>query len=144
MRIRVSIYLAVQKSFQVTNFFLDYELVTKDNLVTTLSSWGEYFEVSLQIWVGSYGKSWSELLRFTATEKDCCAAGDRIPAIFVNSAGYIHVTSQVGSNGNLATNVNIKLKTWIKVVIKQYPENGKVILHFDSMIFDSPIFLGNL
>ena len=144
MRIRVRIYLAVQKSFQVTNFFLDYELVTKDNLVTTLSSWGEYFEVSLQIWVGSYGKSWSELLRFTATEKDCCAAGDRIPAIFVNSAGYIHVTSQVGSNGNLATNVNIKLKTWIKVVIKQYPENGKVILHFNSMIFDSSIFLGNL
>ena len=144
MRIRVRIYLAVQKSFQVTNFFLDYELVTKDNLVTTLSSWGEYFEVSLQIWVGSYGKSWSELLRFTATEKDCCAAGDRIPAIFVNSAGYIHVTSQVGSNGNLATNVNIKLKTWIKVVIKQYPENGKVILHFDSMIFDSSIFIGNL
>ena len=144
MRIRVSIYLAVQKSFQVTNLFLDYELVTKDNLVTTLSSWGEYFEVSLQIWVGSYGKSWSELLRFTATEKDCCSAGDRIPAIFVNSAGYIHVTSQVGSNGNLATNVNIKLKTWIKVVIKQYPENGKVILHFNSMIFDSSIFLGNL
>ena len=89
MRIRVSIYLAVQKPFQVNNLFLDYELVTKDNLVATLPSWGEYFEVSLQVWVESFrggSDGWSELIRFTATEKDCCSAGDRIPAIFVNSS----------------------------------------------------------
>ena len=103
--------------------------MTKDNLLATLPSWGEYFEVSLQIWVESYKKGWSELLRFTTTEKDYGSAGDRIPAIFVNSAGYIGVRSQVGSNANYATNVNIKLKTWIKLDIKQYLENGKVILH---------------
>ena len=114
---------------------LGYELVTKDNLVATLPSWGEYFEVSLQIWVESFSPSnkngWTELLRFTVSEKDDYndwKAGSRIPAIFVNSAGFIHVTSQVGTNGNFATNVNIKLKTWTKVEIKQYPENGKVIL----------------
>ena len=70
---------------------LDFELVTKDNLVATLPSWGEYFEVSMQIWVESFsGQSdgWSELIRFTATEKDCCSAGDRIPAIFVNSSKF--------------------------------------------------------
>ena len=112
------------------NYILDEEPVTKDNLVATLPSWGEYFEVSLQIWVESHKPGVSELLRFTTTEKDCCSAGDRIPAIFVNSAGYIHVTSQVGTNGNYYQNVNIKLKTWTKVQIKQYPdENGKVILH---------------
>ena len=97
--------------------------------MATLPSWGQYFEVSLKIWVESYKNGWSELLRFTATEKDYGSAGDRIPAIFVNSAGYIGVRSQVGSTENYATNVNIKLKTWIKVDIKQYPENGKVILH---------------
>ena len=109
---------------------LDYELVTKNNLVATLPRWGEYFDVSLKIWVDSFSvtkNSWSELLRFTATEGNCCSAGDRIPAIFVNSAGYIHVTSQVGGNGNFYKNINIKLKTWIKVGIKQYLENGKVI-----------------
>ena len=132
MRTRVSFNLAVQKSFQVNNLFLDYKLVTKDNLVATLPSWGEFFEVSLQIWVKSYKQGWSELLRFTGSETNDYndwKAGSRIPAIFVNSAGYIHVTSQVGTNGNFATNINIKLKTWIKVDIKQYPENGKVILH---------------
>ena len=70
---------------------------------------------------------WTELLRFTATEKNCCSAGDRIPAIFVHSNGYIHVTSQVGTNGNFYQDVNIQLKTWIKVDIRQYPEDGKVI-----------------
>mgnify|MGYP001441944067 FL=1 len=109
---------------------LDFEFVTKNNLVATLPSWGEYFEISLKLWVESFTvtrNSWSELLRFTATENNCCSDGDRIPAIFVNSAGFITVTSQVGSNGNFAKNVNIKLKTWLKVGIKQYPENGKVI-----------------
>ena len=111
--------------------------MTKDNLVATLPSWGQYFEVSLKIWVESFSPSnqygFTELLRFTASEKDNYndwKAGARIPAIFVNSAGYIHVNCQVGTNGNYVKNVNIKLKTWTKVQIKQYPdENGKVILH---------------
>ena len=112
------------------NVILDMEHISKDNLVETLPSWGKYFEVSLKIWVESFSGNndgWSELLRFTATENDWGSAGDRIPAIFVNSAGYIHLTSQVGTNGNFYRNADIKLKTWIKVEIKQYPKNGKVI-----------------
>ena len=107
--------------------------------MATLPSWGKYFETSLQIWVESYTGSnkdgWTELIRFTSTDKDCCSSGDRIPAIFVHSSGYIHVTSQVGTNGNYNKNFNIKLKTWIKVEIKQYPdENGKVALHLNFKI----------
>ena len=109
-------------------FFLDYGLVTKDNLVATLPRWGEYYEVSLKIWVESFGSGWSELLRFTATQTNGGSAGDRIPAIFVNPGGYIQVASQDGTNNNFATNVYIKQKTWTKFDIKQYPdENGKVI-----------------
>ena len=129
-------YIPIQRPLNIINLIPDYELVTKDNLVATLPSWGQYFEVSLKIWVESFSGNkdgWSELLRFTASEKDNWnewKAGARIPAIFVNSAGYIHVASQVGTNGNYVKNVNIKLKTWTKVQIKQYPdENGKVILH---------------
>ena len=106
---------------------LDFEFVTKDNLVATLPSWGEYFEVSLKVWVESFGHGWSELLRFTATDNNCCSPGDRIPAIFVNSDGYISLASQVGTNGNFYKNADINLETWIKVEIKQYPKNGKVI-----------------
>ena len=102
--------------------------VSNDNLVATLPKWGEYFVISLQIWVESHINGWSELLRFTATEKSCCSAGDRIPAFFVTSDGFILVTSHVGTNGNFGTSVKFNLKSWIKVDIRQYPENGKVIL----------------
>ena len=108
----------------VTNKLLDFQHVTKDNHVETLPSWGKYFELSLNIWVDSFSGNddgWSELLRFTATEKDCCAPGDRIPALFVNSNGYIQLISQVGTDGNFFKNVFIKLKKWIKIEIKQYP-----------------------
>ena len=83
----------------------------------------------MELWIESYsgGNSdgWSELLRFTATDKDCCSAGDRIPAIFAHRDGYIHVTSQVG-NANAYKNFNIPTQTWTKVEIKQYIENGEV------------------
>ena len=92
----------------------------------TLPSWGKYFEVSLNIWVDSFSGNedgWSELLRFTATGKDCCSSGDRIPAIFVNSDGYIHLDGYF----HFSKIVYIKLKKWIKLEMRQYPaENGKV------------------
>ena len=112
------------------NSILDYELITKDNLVATLPSWGDQFDVSLELWIESFTPAnhdgWTELLRFTATNKDMGSAGDRIPAIFANKNGNIYVTSQVGTNGNTAKNFNIKTQTWTKVEIKQYRESGKV------------------
>ena len=97
----------------------------------TLPSWGYFWEVSLQIWIESFSglnnQGWSEVFRFTVTTQDCCAAGDRIPALFVNKAGFIYATSQVGSNGDFHKSFYISAKTWTKVQIKQYPENGKVI-----------------
>ena len=115
----------------------EYELITKNNLVATLPSWGNDFDISLELWIESltptnkYG--YSELLRFTSTNKDCCSAGDRIPAIFANKNGFIHVTSQIGTNGNAYKNVNIKTKTWTKVEIKQYQENGEVF-HLNNLL----------
>ena len=114
------------------NSILDYELITKDNLVATLPSWGDQFDVSLELWIESFTPSnsngWTELLRFTATNKDMGSAGHRIPAIFAHKDGYIHVVSQIGTNAHATKNFNIKTKTWTKVEIKQYQENGKVHL----------------
>ena len=98
--------------------------------MATLPSWGDYFDISMELWIGSYSgankNGWTELLRFTATNKDMGSAGDRIPAIFAHKDGYIGVRSQVGTNANAAKNFNIKTQTWTKVEIKQYQENGKV------------------
>ena len=106
------------------------EPITANRLVATLPSLGPYFDVSLDVWVDNFQPNpkhhWSELIRFTSTKANCCNPGDRIPAIFVNKAGLIHVTSQVGAAGNYYTDVHIKSKTWVKVEVKQYAENGKV------------------
>ena len=116
--------------------------------MATLTSWGYHFEVSLQLWIetfsGPNNGGWTEIIRFTSTEKDCCSAGDRIPAIFANQAGFIHVTSQVGTNGNYAKNFNIKPKTWTKIEIKQYPENGQVIFLVFLSILSTFIFIGSI
>ena len=99
--------------------------------MATLPSWGYYFEVSLQIWIESFhgpsNHGWTEVFSFTATDRDCCSAGDRIPALFVNEAGFIYASSQVGANGDFHKSFYIGPKTWTKVLIKQYSENGKVI-----------------
>ena len=78
-------------------------------------------------------KEWYELLRFTSTEKECCNPGDRIPTVFLwGYVGYIMIHFQVGDNGNYQyngkdSNTKIQLKTWTKVEIQQYPDNGKVM-----------------
>ena len=74
------------------------------------------------------GPEFYEIVRFTSTENDVGSPGDRIPVIFVNKQGYIHVASQVGVNANFAKNININIKAWIKLEIKQYKENGEVLM----------------
>ena len=110
----------------------------RNNLVATLPSWGGYYEVSFQMWVESFTsglprtRGWAELLRFTTSEAEAgkdMLPGTRIPAVFVNNDGSIGVRSQVGDDVNFAKNIKIDAKTWIQVVIKQYADFGKVILH---------------
>ena len=86
---------------------------------------GHHFEISLQMWIESYSNS--EFLRFTTTENDCCNPGDRIPYIRLYKNGYVHVACHVGENPNFWRNFNLPVKTWINIVVKQYPENGKVV-----------------
>ena len=106
-------------------------------MVATLPHWGNHFDISLELWIESFTPAdkdgWTEILRFTSTNKDKGSAGDRIPAIFANKNGYIHVMSQVGTNATAYKDFNIKTKTWTKVEIKQYQENGKVF-HLNNLL----------
>ena len=124
--------MTFQSGYKYFNLILDYELINKNNLVATLPNWGNHFDISLELWIESFTPAdkdgWTELIRFTSTKEDMGSAGDRIPAIFANKNGYIYVVSQVGTNANAYKNVKIKTKTWTKVEIKQYQENGEVFL----------------
>ena len=108
----------------------NFSMPFANKLVATLPTWGKHFSLSFEMLVEAFHPTagWTQFLRFTSTENNCCRHGDRIPAIFVNNKGkYIHITSQVANNGNYAINKGIKAGTWIKVEIQQHPENGKTM-----------------
>ena len=76
--------------------------------------------------VHSASSVWSSILRFTSTDSDCCNIGDRIPAIFYNSEGYLLIDSAVNEKGNQGVTYDIDLGKWYHIEIVQETENGKV------------------
>ena len=73
---------------------------------------------------------WTNIIHLTATGKNCCGKGDRVPAVWFNSRSTrLHVCSQIDNAGNRCYNSdNIPLNKWTTVVIKQDKDNkGKYI-----------------
>ena len=104
-------------------------------LLTTLPSIGPSYKISFDLFVNSYSGVnlqhgyWAEVLRFTCTNKDCCAPGDRIPIVLTKRDGKIAVSTQIGDKGNEYGLGSLKTKTWTRVDIQQYLQNGKVKLY---------------
>ena len=107
--------------------------VDHSNLVGTISTWGPAFKVEFSLYINSFdgpnlknGKV-AELLRFTSGDGNCCAVGDRVPAIFTDKRGFIQVATQIGTHGNKWKNVNLNEKTWYRVeLVQQVFSNNKV------------------
>ena len=76
--------------------------------------------------VNSAGKGWSSIIRFTSTDNNCCNHGDRVPAVFYNSDGFLYITSSVNDIGNYGFYYDIDLKKWYHIEIVQANENGEV------------------
>ena len=101
--------------------------VKKNQEIGTIASWGPTFRVAVDIIVHSAVPGWSSIFRFTSTPDSDRVMGRRIPAIFYNSKGFLHITSGVDNNANYAVNFNIDLKKWYHIEIAQTKKNGKVI-----------------
>ena len=52
----------------------------------------------------------------------------RIPAIFFNRNGYLHITSSVNGNRNYYYDHKLKLQKWYKIIIEQVSLAKKVQL----------------
>ena len=115
--------------------------IVHNNLVASLPVWGPSYRLTLSVYINSFnGKNlrqgkWAELLRVTRTNNNCCAIGDRIPAIFINKGGFIQVGTQIGTAGNKWKNVNLNEKRWYKLDIIQYQWNNKVGKLFGCLKF---------
>ena len=114
--------------------FIEQEVVNEDRLVAHLTEWGPAYQVSLEMKINSFPQSeWAEVLRVTSTYGDAGSVGDRIPAIFANKAGFIHICTQVGTNANWCKNFNMSLGTWYMLELNQNKEDTKVIGTITSM-----------
>ena len=100
---------------------------TQNNLLDTLPFWGPHFEISFDLWVESFESSsdggWSEFLRFTATDTNCCDEGDRLPAFQANLDGFIYIITQIGESTNAYERFEFTPKTWRSLRVKQYLNN---------------------
>ena len=106
--------------------------ISQGNLVTTLPTWGPSYRITFELYINSFDGAnlkngrLAELLRLTSTDGNCCAIGDRIPAIFTDKGGFIQVGTQIGNMGNKWKNVNLNEKTWYRLDLMQYTWNNKV------------------
>ena len=51
--------------------------------------------------------------------------GDRIPAIFTNKHGYVHISMAIGNNGNTYKDLRLSEKRWYKIELEQRYEPTK-------------------
>ena len=109
--------------------FIEQEVVYQDRLVAQLTEWGPAYQLSLEVKINSFPQqsNWSEVLRVSSTYRDAGSVGDRIPAIFANKAGFIHICTQVGTDANWCKNFNISQGRWYMLELGQNKENTKVI-----------------
>ena len=68
-------------------------------------------------------------LTFTATDLNCCDIGDRIPAFFTNSGGFLQLAMQINDNGNvIKSSPKLEENVWYKLEVEQLIQNNQAIL----------------
>ena len=112
------------------------------NLVGTISTWGPAFKVEFDLYINSFdgpnlknGK-FAELLRLTSRDGNCCAVGDRIPAIFTDKRGFIQVATHIGNAGNKVKIVNLNKKTWYRVELVQRVFSNKKVTYTLQRVYE--------
>merc|ERR1712227_494473 len=104
--------------------------VQDEKLLLTLSSWGPTFKISFELKILSFANcnplGMANYLTFTATDNDCCDLGDRIPAFFTNSGGFLQLAMQINDNGNLVkSSPKLEENIWYNLEVEQFVENNK-------------------
>ena len=110
----------------ICNLFVNYIKVfhssESPNLIDTLSTWGPEYKVSLELKVNSFptpAEGWAEVLRFT----DSDTLDIRVPAMFLNSAGFLEINPFHGGSVN-RTYPGVEI--WHTYEMIQYFEENKV------------------
>ena len=105
---------------------MDDEIKIKEsNLIGIVPSWGPTFKINFELKILSFANcnpdKMANYLTFTSSDNDCCDIGDRIPAFFTNSEGFLQLAMQIGQNGNyVAKSPKLEENVWYKVEVEQF------------------------
>ena len=63
---------------------------SKNYQLGTFDRWGPFFEISFKVKISHLKKGiWTEILRFTAKDGDCCLIGQRLPVILTSKSSIL-------------------------------------------------------
>ena len=119
-------------------------ILSKDNEITSIPTWGPEYVVSMELFVDSWGPQ-STILLFRALDGDCCTVGHRVPAIWANAPGVrslhtgtdeqttsthsLHVGTNIGADPNHWVNVDVgDERRWFTLTISQTLKNVSFLL----------------
>jgi len=107
----------------------DQEIRVENNkLLASVPTWGPTFRISFDLKILSFANcnpdKMANYLTFTATDNNCCEIGDRVPAFFTNSGGFLQLATQIDYNGNhIARSPNLEENVWYSVEVEQFFED---------------------
>jgi len=107
----------------------DQEIRVENNKVlASVPTWGPTFRISFELKILSFANcnpdKMANYLTFTATDNNCCEIGDRVPAFFTNSGGFLQLATQIDENGNhIARSPNLEENVWYSVEVEQFFED---------------------
>ena len=106
--------------------------VENNKLVFSVPRWGPTFKISFEVNILSFSNcnpdKMANLLTFTATDNDCCEIGDRVPALFINSQGFLQVANHIDEDGNwIDRSPHLNQNQWYMIEVEQYIEHNEVI-----------------
>ena len=106
-------------------------------MILKIPEWGPNYKIKFELNIESFangGNMWGNVFHFTATGKGCCDIGDRVPALYTNSANFLYLCSNIGDNGDFCTqsppNV-VETNKWYTIEYEQKFEAYQVRGHLN-------------
>ena len=84
--------------------------IERGELAEEYQNWGDEYSIEFDIVVTTLPNAqWLNVFRFTATNDNFGSPGDRIPALFVNKAGYFAFRTSLNNEANYKKNIDFLL-----------------------------------
>ena len=92
--------------------------IANGKIFKEFQNWGLLYKVEFDLTITNAGSGWTNVFHFTANV-DQGHYGDRIPALWIHSAGYFHISSSF-NGGNYYQNFDFELGKMYHIIIQQY------------------------